>query len=111
MYTWLAARSATRSSGARATTLIWLRRAGLRAVSDHIFSDDPARLLRAVRLSFELAFHIEPETYKLIARNAGRAESIAGERVRDELLRMLQWPTAAASMVMLRWLGLVSHIL
>lgn len=62
----------------------------IRAASDTIFQDDPARLLRAFRLAAELGFSIAPETEALVQRDALLVPLISGERVHDELGRILE---------------------
>jgi tRNA nucleotidyltransferase (CCA-adding enzyme) len=63
----------------------------LRAVGDpdRRFAEDALRLLRAVRFALRFDLRLEPETEAAIRRNAGLAAELSGERVRDELLRML----------------------
>jgi len=61
----------------------------IRAVSDTAFVSDAVRLLRAVRLVAELKFTIESHTEALIRLSAHLVASVAGERVREELLRLL----------------------
>jgi tRNA nucleotidyltransferase/poly(A) polymerase len=61
----------------------------LRLVSDAAFAEDPLRLLRAFRLSAGLNFEIEPRTLAAIRRDAGLLPRAAGERIRDELFKML----------------------
>lgn len=57
---------------------------------DITFSDDPLRMLRAVRFAARLGFTIVPETMEAIRRNASRLEIISRERVADELCKMMQ---------------------
>jgi len=83
----------------------------LRAVSERIFDQDPARLLRAVRLAAELNFAIELETYRLIERDAALIEQLAGERAREELLRIFQRRDAATTVRTLAGLRLLGPIL
>src|SRR4030042_221931 len=66
----------------------------VRAVSEQIFEADAARLLRAVRLAAELDFAIEPNTESLIRRCSPSVTQVPGERVREELLRLLTPPRA-----------------
>lgn len=61
----------------------------VRVVEDTAFESDAIRLLRAVRLAAELGFSIDRRTESLIRRYSCLAASIAGERVREELLRLL----------------------
>lgn len=60
----------------------------VRAVTEHVFVDDPLRLLRAVRLEDELAFVIEPATERLIVRDRHLVTRPAGERILTELVRL-----------------------
>ncbi len=69
-----------------------LRRGMVRVASDRAFVEDGARLLRAVRLAVELGFVIEPGTAALQRRDASSLDSVARERVRDELCRILMAP-------------------
>jgi hypothetical protein len=60
----------------------------LRAVSETIFTDDPLRLLRAVRLEDELGFRLDPETERLAREHAALVAKPAGERILGELERL-----------------------
>jgi hypothetical protein len=60
----------------------------LRVVSETVFTDDPLRLLRAVRLEDELGVRIEPWSEELVRRHADLAARPAGERIVAELLRL-----------------------
>lgn len=68
-----------------------LRRRILRAVGSpqERFQEDPLRLLRCIRLSADLRFWIEKETLAGLSRTAPLLSSVAAERVRDELLKIL----------------------
>ncbi|MBI2979931.1 MAG: CCA tRNA nucleotidyltransferase [Chloroflexi bacterium] len=66
-----------------------LQRRVIRVVSDTAFPADAARLLRAVRLAAELGFNIDRKTETLIQRYSSLIGSVAGERIREELLRLL----------------------
>lgn len=79
----------------------------VRAVSEQIFEADAARLLRAVRLAAELDFTIEPNTESLIRRHPQSITEVPGERVREELLRLLALPRAAYYLRYLDKLGLL----
>jgi poly(A) polymerase len=84
-----------------------LRNKIVRGVSEQIFEADAARLLRAVRLAAELDFTIEPETESLIHRYSQAITEVSGERVREELLRLLALPRAACHLRYLDELGLL----
>ena len=79
----------------------------VRAVSEQIFEADAARLLRAVRLVAELDFTIEPDTESLIHRYSQAITEVSGERVREELLRLLTLPRSAYYLRYLDKLGLL----
>ncbi len=87
-----------------------LERGVVRVVSESAFSDDPVRLLRAVRLAAELSFAINEATEALIQRDAHLIGNVAGERVREELLRLLNLPRSGQHVEYLEALGLLGHI-
>ncbi len=57
---------------------------------DITFSDDPLRMMRAIRFATQLEFDILPETFAGIRRNAGRIEIISKERINDELGKIMR---------------------
>ncbi|MDX1709194.1 MAG: HD domain-containing protein, partial [Desulfobacterales bacterium] len=67
-----------------------LHRRTIRMVSDDIFDQDPVRLLRAYRIGAQFEFEIDATTIAAIEKNALLIRQSAGERVRDELFKMLQ---------------------
>lgn len=79
----------------------------VRAVSGQIFQADAVRLLRAVRLAAELDFTIEPNTENLLRRYSQSIIKVPGERVGEELLRLLSLPRAAHYLRYLDKLGLL----
>jgi len=82
----------------------------VRAVSEAALRDDPARLIRGVRLAVELGFSIESRTRAQIERNHQLIAGVAPERVRDEFCRLLAIPGACASLRLLDELGLLMAI-
>ena len=88
-----------------------LRDKVVRGVSKQIFQADAARLLRAVRLAAELDFAIEPETECSIRRHSRAILDVSGERVREELLRLLTLPRAAYHLSYLDGLGLLPALI
>jgi len=70
----------------------------IRAVRDDIFREDGLRLLRAVRFKAELDFTIAPRTEELLSRDADRLSEIAGERIHDELVKILAAADAARNL-------------
>ncbi len=85
-----------------------LQRGSIRAVTETVFESDPVRLLRAVRLAAELGFSIDNETEALIRRYSYLIPNIAGERIREELLRLLAVPPNGQFLRYLDELGLVT---
>jgi poly(A) polymerase/tRNA nucleotidyltransferase (CCA-adding enzyme) len=75
------------------------------------FSEDALRLMRAVRFSAELDFEIEMSTRRAIVKLAGGLESIAKERVRDELVKIMMTPNAAKGIILLEELDLLRYVL
>ncbi|MFH1031245.1 MAG: HD domain-containing protein [Chloroflexota bacterium] len=88
-----------------------LRQKLIRAVSDTVFSADAARLLRAVRLAAELNFTIDNNTEALIRRGSQLIKGVAGERNREELLRLLASPHAGRFTFYLDELGLLTSLI
>jgi poly(A) polymerase len=88
-----------------------LKKRSIRAVSQNVFTEDAARLLRAVRLAAELGFKIAPGTESLIRKDCQLAKLVPGERLRDELVRILALNGSAASIRHLDKLGLLTAII
>ena len=74
------------------------------------FSDDPLRMMRAIRFATQLQFVIEPDTYKAIAQNAERIKIISKERIADELNKILLSPTPSIGFDLLYRTGLLQLI-
>ena len=53
------------------------------------FSDDPLRMIRAIRFSAQLKFDIEPDTFEAIINNVGRINIVSQERITDELNKII----------------------
>lgn len=78
---------------------------------DITFSDDPLRMMRAVRFATQLDFEILPETFEAIKRNAYRLEIISKERINDELGKIMRSNTPSRGWRMLEESGLLQLIL
>lgn len=78
---------------------------------DITFSDDPLRMLRCVRFATQLRFYIEDETFDALTRNAHRIEIISGERISDELNKIIMTDQPSRGFVDLHRCGLLELIL
>lgn len=78
---------------------------------DITFSDDPLRMMRAIRFATQLQFTIVPETFDAIRRNASRLEIISKERIVDELMKIMRSPRPSAGWRLLADSGLLKIIL
>ena len=78
---------------------------------DITFSDDPLRMLRCVRFATQLNFTIEPETYEALGRNAHRLKIISGERIQEELNKIMLSSHPIKGFYYLRESGLLDLIL
>ena len=78
---------------------------------DITFSDDPLRMMRCVRFATQLRFFIEDETFEALSRNAHRLEIISGERISDELNKIMLSPQPSRGFVDLQRSGLLNLIL
>lgn len=74
---------------------------------DITFSDDPLRMLRCVRFATQLNFYIEEETFDALGRNAERIKIISGERVAEELNKIMMTPTPSKGFIDLYRCGLL----
>jgi tRNA nucleotidyltransferase/poly(A) polymerase len=83
----------------------------LRACSGTSLSDDPIRILRAVRLAAAFEFKIEGETRKAMKEAASSLPRISVERQRDELFKILEGPRPDASLRALEMLGVFPYLL
>lgn len=79
--------------------------------ADERFKEDALRLMRAVRFATQLSFSIEEKTMKGIVDNAKLIEHVSGERIRDELLKILASNTPYEGVMLLDAVGLLDIIL
>lgn len=78
---------------------------------DITFSDDPLRMLRAIRFATQLQFEIYGDTFDAICRNARRIEIITPERIKDELSKIMRSPRPSIGWDLLLRSGLLKLIL
>lgn len=78
---------------------------------DITFSDDPLRMLRAIRFSTQLQFEIAPETFEALSKNKERIVIISGERIVDELHKILAASKPSIGFLHLYKTGLLDLIL
>ncbi len=77
---------------------------------DTTFSDDPLRMIRAIRFASQLGFTIEPETLASIARNRERIEIVSKERINDELNKIILSPIPSTGFMLFDETGLLELI-
>ncbi len=78
---------------------------------DITFSDDPLRMMRCIRFATQLNFMIEEETFEALERNADRIKIVSGERIKDELNKIMMADTPSRGFVDLQRCGLLNIIL
>ena len=78
---------------------------------DVTFSDDPLRMMRCVRFATQLKFYIEDETFDALTRNADRIKIISGERISDELNKIMLCDTPSRGFVDLYRCGLLQRLI
>lgn len=77
---------------------------------DITFSDDPLRMMRCVRFATQLNFIIEDETFEALERNKERIKIISGERIADELNKIMLSPIPSKGLIDLDRCGLLEII-
>lgn len=77
---------------------------------DITFSDDPLRMMRAIRFSSQLGFDIESESFDAILRNKDRIDIISKERIADELNKIVLSPKPSIGFRQLEQTGLLAII-
>ena len=77
---------------------------------DITFSDDPLRMMRAVRFATQLGFDIEEETFDAIARNKERIKIVSKERIMAELNKIVLSPVPSIGFDLLQMTGLLELI-
>jgi poly(A) polymerase len=77
---------------------------------DITFSDDPLRMMRAVRFASQLGFDIFPDTFDAITRNRERIKIVSMERVTDELNKIILSPKPSVGLILLEKTGMLDII-
>lgn len=85
----------------------------VQAVGDPVkrFQEDALRLLRAVRIATQLGFMIEKQTRYALEKNAELITAVSKERVRDELIKILESDHPADGFLLLKNVGLLHYII
>ena len=78
---------------------------------DITFSDDPLRMMRCIRFATQLNFMIDDETFEALERNADRIKIVSGERIKDELNKIMMTSTPSRGFVDLQRCGLLNLIM
>jgi len=82
----------------------------LRPVTPAIFTEDPVRLMRAYRLAAGLGFDLTPEAVRGIKKHAALVAKPAQERVREELMRLLESPESHKWLTLMHKHGLLTAL-
>ena len=77
---------------------------------DVTFSDDPLRMLRAVRFASQLQYDVAGTILESISRNIHRLEIVSWERIRDELMKSLQTEKPSIAFYLLKETGLLTYV-
>ena len=75
------------------------------------FGDDPLRMMRAVRFTSQLGFHLDQDAFEAVSDMASKIENISAERVRDELVRLISTDSPRAGLELLTETGLADLVL
>ncbi|CAM1348280.1 CCA tRNA nucleotidyltransferase [Tenacibaculum crassostreae] len=78
---------------------------------DITYSDDPLRMMRAIRFATQLKFEIEEKSLNAITKNASRIDIITRERIVVELNKILESPVPSIGFLLLEKTGLLERIL
>lgn len=77
---------------------------------DITFSDDPLRMMRAIRFASQLGFFIDPDTFAAIGRNTKRIEIVSAERISTEFNKILLSPRPSIGLELFEQTGLMAEV-
>jgi tRNA nucleotidyltransferase/poly(A) polymerase len=77
---------------------------------DETFSNDPLRMLRAMRFAAQLQYDVAPASLESISRNVKRMEIISWERVRDEVIKSLKTDKPSIAFYLMKDTGLLAYV-
>lgn len=78
---------------------------------DKRFGEDALRMMRAIRIACQIGFLVEEKTFESIQKNVKLIQKIAGERIRDELFKILLSPTPSQGITLLKNSSLLQEIM
>lgn len=88
-----------------------LSRKLVRQCNPHAISNDPVRMLRAVRLSLSHGFHLDDDVKAATRANIGNLSHVSDERIRDEFFKLLGGPRPQTAILILSTLGILDELL
>jgi tRNA nucleotidyltransferase/poly(A) polymerase len=72
-----------------------------------ILRDDPLRMMRLIRFQAKYGWKVPLSVLKIVKRNAGRIKAVSGERIRDELIKVMKLGKLAQAIKMMKVVGLL----
>ena len=75
------------------------------------FKEDALRMMRAIRLACQLNFTLEPKTERAIMKMAGGLKFVSAERIRDELVKILESDRADEGIISLQEMKLLQYLI
>ncbi len=78
---------------------------------DRTFSDDPLRMMRAVRFASQLDFSIDPKTLESIYKNRERLKIVSAERIQEELFKLMACPKPSTGLTLMWQTHLLDFVL
>ena len=78
---------------------------------DKIFADDPLRMLRLIRFHAKFGWNIPEDVFECVRRNSVRITIISGERIRDELVKIMEYGKLAQAIKLMDATHLLVHVL